>query len=715
MKSKSRSGKSTADSSEGASGGGGGGGDAQTASFRRTPRQNGWSCPSHPLQFVAWFFLISFNIIYHGVVVPVLPYEWQPAGYIIVGLAVLCHVIAHITCLTINPGDPNTFKRKQKQMPTFDRSQHAHVIENNHCYLCEVNVDKSSKHCSACNKCVIGFDHHCKWLNNCIGARNYRVFIACLLTAFVSCLIVFGVALYVTVAYWVKPLLLHPSELEALRADKPFSCQVPTPTSEANAITLQVATTPATGCNFHENLRVFRPVSGSSFIAVIIVLVVLLFISLVLLGHLLCFHMYLISQGLSTYDYIMKQRNDVEEQMSTAKSKDKKCCGCSHRGGKVAPAKEGTEDIELQSARKESGEIGIEASVTNSVSVRESESVDIPRETAVVIHQEGKESKTSRSSGVKTKKKKKKKFLPRALPPPPSLLISQQQTGNLHATTVISQAGSSPVTSPIVEETWLYPNGMGVGGGLSQAPTETYIEQHIVRRFSIPSSMQQGAGVAPVPYPIHTSSSVNDLLPLSARSMASGVPLQRATALPPLGQISMEPPVPALDYHSSSAESLHELAASENSAGALKKLQEATNLSASFPPAQQSPAKAQKTPMGQDGATGKKKKVKVKHKSVNDKKKKSPSKEADSKGGRQQLSSAHDNREVPPSTFDGNCGDTPAPTVPLLDLSGLKGEEDSPPPPAVTSALPSSDPPVNLEDDESLVRANRRRSMLMMR
>lgn len=46
-------------------------------------RINGWSCPWHPLQFVAWFFLIFFSVFYFGVIVFYLPKEWRAAGFIV--------------------------------------------------------------------------------------------------------------------------------------------------------------------------------------------------------------------------------------------------------------------------------------------------------------------------------------------------------------------------------------------------------------------------------------------------------------------------------------------------------------------------------------------------------------------------------------------------------------------------------------------------------
>ena len=44
------------------------------------------------------------------------------------------------------------------------------------CQMCDRNVRAGSKHCRTCDKCVEHFDHHCNWLNNCVGSRNYRSF-----------------------------------------------------------------------------------------------------------------------------------------------------------------------------------------------------------------------------------------------------------------------------------------------------------------------------------------------------------------------------------------------------------------------------------------------------------------------------------------------------------------------------------------------------------
>lgn len=56
---------------------------SSTVVINQKERINGWSCPWHPLQFVAWFFLIAFSVSYFGVFVFYLPKEWQAAGFIV--------------------------------------------------------------------------------------------------------------------------------------------------------------------------------------------------------------------------------------------------------------------------------------------------------------------------------------------------------------------------------------------------------------------------------------------------------------------------------------------------------------------------------------------------------------------------------------------------------------------------------------------------------
>ena len=56
---------------------------SSTVAMNQRERVNGWSWPWHPLQFVAWFFLIFFSVFYFGVIVFYLPKEWRPAGFVV--------------------------------------------------------------------------------------------------------------------------------------------------------------------------------------------------------------------------------------------------------------------------------------------------------------------------------------------------------------------------------------------------------------------------------------------------------------------------------------------------------------------------------------------------------------------------------------------------------------------------------------------------------
>lgn len=55
-----------------------------------------------------------------------------------------------------------------------------------YCDTCRSYVKLSSKHCRICQRCVENFDHHCIWINNCVGSKNYRLFFVMIIVSLVS-------------------------------------------------------------------------------------------------------------------------------------------------------------------------------------------------------------------------------------------------------------------------------------------------------------------------------------------------------------------------------------------------------------------------------------------------------------------------------------------------------------------------------------------------
>uniref|UniRef100_A0A3P8RII7 Palmitoyltransferase n=1 Tax=Amphiprion percula TaxID=161767 RepID=A0A3P8RII7_AMPPE len=254
-------------------------------------RTNGWSWPPHPFQLLAWLLYIYFAVTGFGVFVPLLPPHWIPAGYICTGVMFVCHLCVHFLAVSVDPADHNVRTRShQGPVPVFDRSKHAHVIENCHCYLCQVDVGPKSKHCSACNKCVADFDHHCRWLNNCVGSRNYKLFLHSVVSALLGVCLVLVVSSYVFIEFFMDP--------SKLRTDKHFL-----------------------GRNETGVWFVFLPVAPLRSAAAVIpvlaaVTIALSLLSSGLLCHLLCFHIYLMWNRLSTYEYIVRQRHRVDSRDS---------------------------------------------------------------------------------------------------------------------------------------------------------------------------------------------------------------------------------------------------------------------------------------------------------------------------------------------------------------------------------------------------------------
>ncbi|KAK7919222.1 hypothetical protein WMY93_010506 [Mugilogobius chulae] len=258
----------------------------------RTAPDKRMELASSPFQMLAWLLYAYFAITGFGVFVPLLPPHWMPAGYICTGIMFACHLCVHVLAVSIDPADLNVRSRTHRgPVPVFDRSKHAHVIENCHCFLCQVDVGPKSKHCSACNKCVANFDHHCRWLNNCVGSRNYNLFLLSVASALFGVCLVLIVASYVFIEFFVDP--------SKLRTDKHFQVR-----NESAVWFLFLPVAPVVS-------------AGAVIPGLAAVTIALGVLSCVLLCHLLFFHIYLMWNRLSTYEYIIRQRHRLNPRNTT--------------------------------------------------------------------------------------------------------------------------------------------------------------------------------------------------------------------------------------------------------------------------------------------------------------------------------------------------------------------------------------------------------------
>ncbi|NXB85033.1 ZDHC1 palmitoyltransferase, partial [Vidua chalybeata] len=262
-------------------------------------RRNGWSWPLHLFQVIAWLLFLFFALVGFGILVPLLPRHWLPAGYICPGVCFIYHLVVHLTAVSIDPADANMREKNYLgPLATFNRNQHAHVIENHHCHVCDVDVSAKSKHCGTCNKCVCGFDHHCKWLNNCVGERNYWLFLNSVLSAILGLGLLLLIAFYVFVEFFVDPAVLRSDQhFDALR-------------------------------NHMDRWFVFLPASpvetrAPAILVTAGIFILLSLVTMILLGHLLTFHIYLLWHKLTTYEYILQQR--PQQQPDKVDKKQESC------------------------------------------------------------------------------------------------------------------------------------------------------------------------------------------------------------------------------------------------------------------------------------------------------------------------------------------------------------------------------------------------------
>jgi len=131
---------------------------SMSAPHDRRRRTSGLHPPYSIPQASSWILLASlstFLLLY----MPLAPWPFWVYTLLYFGSLLPLLYFGYRVC-TVDPCDPLTENSSEQLEASEDLK---------HCWICRVNVEKSTVHCSRCGKCVAGFDHHCTWLNVCVG------------------------------------------------------------------------------------------------------------------------------------------------------------------------------------------------------------------------------------------------------------------------------------------------------------------------------------------------------------------------------------------------------------------------------------------------------------------------------------------------------------------------------------------------------------------
>jgi len=223
-------------------------------------RQNGCQPPFSWAQVSTWILLILMVGTFYGLVIPPLhQFELKITVALLFGIFAGIAVMSAFIVSSIDPCDD--------QIQGITSSVNTERGGNIYCHFCSAHVKRSSKHCTYCNKCVEEYDHHCIWLNNCVGKKNYRqFFVSIVFTCAFTCLEL-AMLVYNVIQYF-NDIGLYEKDIHDTY-----------------------------GPNVHP-LALF--VLNWVFI---ILLVPVAF----LIGQLVCLHTHLCREGITTYEYIIRE------------------------------------------------------------------------------------------------------------------------------------------------------------------------------------------------------------------------------------------------------------------------------------------------------------------------------------------------------------------------------------------------------------------------
>ena len=245
----------------------------------RPVKNHGFKWPWHIYQISSWVVsLVSLTILY----VCIFPWYDEFERYILATLIGILYAVIFtlmIIATWINPTDPVVARSKE----LIDRNLRFEPQPDESFWMYWQAFSKTtSKHCGQCNRWVYHFDHHCKWLNNCIGDRNYKYFICLMVSFCIASFIILGISIQFVIAY-------HQQDSSSIN---------------------------------EQNLKEFYGIEGraksyfDTYYAFNWILMGLTIVKILFSIHLLGFQVFIKWQGLTTYQYVLKQREKHKNKVS---------------------------------------------------------------------------------------------------------------------------------------------------------------------------------------------------------------------------------------------------------------------------------------------------------------------------------------------------------------------------------------------------------------
>ncbi|KAK4846452.1 hypothetical protein QYF36_017347 [Acer negundo] len=107
-----------------------------------------------------------------------------------------------VNLILVSANDPGIIPRNDQasveEVSTSDGTRRKKITVNGvelklkYCRICKIFRPPRSCHCAVCDNCVEKFDHHCPWIGQCIALRNYRFYLAFVISALIFFMYIFA-------------------------------------------------------------------------------------------------------------------------------------------------------------------------------------------------------------------------------------------------------------------------------------------------------------------------------------------------------------------------------------------------------------------------------------------------------------------------------------------------------------------------------------------